>query len=74
MSIRQFYWGKKIDNGVQQESSFNIAPTPSAETASFSEQALYPLLIEYLSEEELHCRRIDEKRSGNNKGPGANQY
>ena len=32
---RLFYWGKEIDNGVQQESSFDIAPTPSAETVSF---------------------------------------
>lgn len=72
---RLFYWGKEIDNGVQQESSFDIAPTPSAGTVSFSEHALYPLLIEYLSEEEeLLCRRIDERRSGNNKGPGANHW
>ncbi len=62
---------REVDNGVQQQSSFDIAPTPSAETVAFSEHALYPFLIEYLSEEEeLLCRRIDEKRSSNNKGLG----
>lgn len=45
---RLFYWGKEIDNGLQQESSFDVPPTPSAETVSFSEHALYPFLIEYL--------------------------
>ena len=51
----------------------DMTPVPSVETINFTEHALYPLLIEYLSEEELLCRRIDEKRSSNNKGLGANQ-
>lgn len=72
---RLFYWAKDSANGAPQEPSFDITPMPSAETVSFSEHELYPLLIEYLSEEEeLLCRRIDEKRSSNNKGFGANHW
>lgn len=42
---------------------------------SFTEQDLYPLLIEYLKTElHLYCQRIDEKRSGNTRGSGGNQW
>ncbi|MDN6516194.1 MAG: hypothetical protein L0K50_09655, partial [Lacticaseibacillus paracasei] len=72
---RLFYWAKDSANGAPKEPSIDITPMPSAETVSFSEHELYPLLIEYLSEEEeLLCRRIDEKRSSNNKGLGANHW
>ncbi|MEQ9843862.1 MULTISPECIES: COG2958 family protein [Pectobacterium] len=72
---RLFYWGVELANGASVPLSADISPQPSAETVSFSEHALYPLLIEYLSEEEdLLCRRIDEKRSSNNKGLGANHW
>jgi hypothetical protein len=37
-----YYWGKEIDNRVQQESSFDIAPTPSAVTVAFSEACSLP--------------------------------
>jgi hypothetical protein len=40
-----------------------------------SEHELYPLLIEYLKTElKLYCQRIDEKRSKNSRGSGANQW
>ncbi|MDG0799824.1 COG2958 family protein [Pectobacterium polaris] len=72
---RLFYWGAEPANGASVRLSADIPPQPSAETVGFSEQTLYPLLIEYLSEEEdLLCRRIDEKRSSNNKGLGANHW
>ncbi len=48
--------------------------SPSIEQ-TLSEHELYPLLIDYLSQEEdLYCRRIDEKRSLNNKGAGGNHW
>lgn len=72
---RLFYWGNEPTVGVQKQLLSDIAPIPSAETVNFTEHALYPLLIDYLSEEEeLLCRRIDEKRSSNNKGLGANHW
>ena len=40
-----------------------------------NEAALYPILIDYLrSEHQLHCMRIDEKRSINSRGTGGNQW
>ncbi|TQI78578.1 hypothetical protein FHU10_1386 [Serratia fonticola] len=72
---RLFYWGGDCADRTQEQRPSDITPVPSAETVSFTEHALYPLLIEYLSEEEeLLCRRIDEKRSSNNKGLGANHW
>lgn len=39
------------------------------------EHDLYPMLIEYLnSEHYLHAKRIDEKRSSNNRGPKGNEW
>ncbi|HGM5270119.1 HrgA protein [Serratia ureilytica] len=72
---RLFYWGQEPIDTNQEVLPSEIVPIPSVETSNFTEHALYPLLIEYLSEEEnLLCRRIDEKRSSNNKGLGANHW
>ncbi|MEN4906633.1 HrgA protein [Rahnella bonaserana] len=72
---RLYYWGEDLVETTQIMSLSDMTPVPSVETMSFTEHALYPLLIEYLSEEEeLLCRRIDEKRSSNNKGLGANHW
>ncbi|KHN55891.1 COG2958 family protein [Pectobacterium fontis] len=72
---RLFYWGDELTDSVQEKPLADIPFVPSEETANFTEHALYPLLIDYLSEEEeLLCRRIDEKRSSNNKGLGANHW
>ncbi|MFC6213047.1 MULTISPECIES: COG2958 family protein [Rahnella] len=72
---RLFYWGGELSDSVLEKPLSDVPSVPSAETAHFTEHALYPLLIEYLSEEEeLLCRRIDEKRSSNNKGLGANHW
>ena len=47
----------------------------SVASNSFTEQDLYPILIDYLkSELRLYCQRIDEKRSKNSKGSGGNQW
>lgn len=49
--------------------------SPSSQEESLSEQALYPLLIEFLKEEQgLQCLRINEKTSKNSKGKGGNQW
>ena len=45
------------------------------EPGYLTEQELYPVLMEYLlSELNVHCRRIDEKRSRNSRGIGGNQW
>ncbi len=68
---RLFYWGESVVG----QADTNIAPEPTVETVSFTEHSLYPILIDYLSQEEgLLCRRIDEKRSSNNKGLGGNHW
>lgn len=68
---RLFYWGESV---VEQVDA-NVAPEPTVETVNFTEHSLYPILIEYLFQEEgLLCRRIDEKRSSNNKGLGGNHW
>lgn len=68
---RLFYWGES----VIEQALANVAPEPTVETVFFTEHSLYPILIDYLSQEEgLLCRRIDEKRSSNNKGLGGNHW
>lgn len=68
---RLFYWGES----VVEQTNANVAPEPTVETVSLTEHSLYPILIDYLSQEEgLLCRRIDEKRSSNNKGLGGNHW
>lgn len=68
---RLFYWGES----VVEQTNANVAPEPTVETVSLNEHSLYPILIDYLSQEEgLLCRRIDEKRSSNNKGLGGNHW
>ena len=47
----------------------------STVTAEYSEQELYPLLIEFLYKEHgLFCQRIDEKTSKNSHGNGGNHW
>lgn len=68
---RLFYWGES----VVEQTNANVAPEPTVETVNLNEHSLYPILIDYLSQEEgLLCRRIDEKRSSNNKGLGGNHW
>ncbi|MGK2895223.1 COG2958 family protein [Klebsiella michiganensis] len=68
---RLFYWGES----VVEQADANVVPESTVETVSFTEHSLYPILIDYLSQEEgLFCRRINEKRSGNNKGLGGNHW
>jgi hypothetical protein len=47
----------------------------SPNNPALTELQLYPLLVEYLkSELNLYCKRIDEKRSKNQRGGGGNQW
>lgn len=74
---RLFYWANIETEGceIPGELFSDTAPLPTTQTLSFTEHELYPILIRYLSEEEgLLCRRINEKRSRNNKGLGGNHW
>ncbi len=67
---RLYYWSETENLDLSEP---DIESEPSA--ASYSEHELYPLLIAYLFEEQgLYCRRIDEKRSRNDKGNGGNHW
>lgn len=73
------YWydSEKVVGEVSQTINENddIDETPSLTEQSFSEQELYPILIDYLKTElKLYCQRIDEKRSKNSRGSGGNQW
>jgi hypothetical protein len=77
---RLYYWSKTVDLPSEELTPGRIEVANGAEKIptiepALSEHALYPLLIDYLSQEEgLYCRRIDEKRSLNNKGAGGNHW
>jgi len=78
----RIYWydpDKKIGEAVSVETDEDNdeveIEAPSIGTKSFTEQDLYPILIDYLkSELKLYCQRIDEKRSKNSRGSGGNQW
>jgi uncharacterized protein len=64
---KKFYYTEKSDEDEITESE--------TEKTSFSEHDLYPKLAEFLfSEFAIYSKRIDEKRSGNNKGPRGNRW
>lgn len=53
----------------------NMLMTKENVNENLSEQALYPKLIEFLSQElKLVCRRINEKKSKNSYGSGGNHW
>lgn len=72
----QLYWyedkiQEKSNNGLLQ----NKANKSTPKIYKFSENDLYPILINYLSQElNLHCLRIDEKSSKNTLGKNGNQW
>jgi len=68
---RLFYWSKKEDESLLPNSELEKREQQN----HLSEHSLYPLLIEYLSSElQVYSLRIDEKRSKNSKGAGANHW
>jgi len=68
---RKYYYTEQSDAdevGESEEKSIATQTIPL-------EHALYPMLIEYLNTEHgLHAKRIDEKRSTNNRGPKGNEW
>ena len=77
---RLYYWDANpqqaaenvsaLDNEVDAQELDLLVLTPS-----YSEQELYPLLIEFLHKEHgLYCQRIDEKTSKNSHGNGGNHW
>lgn len=77
---RLYYWdanpqqAAEFDNEVDVEEEAQEPDLPVL-TPSYSEQELYPLLIEFLHKEHgLYCQRIDEKTSKNSHGSGGNRW
>jgi hypothetical protein len=71
---RRFFWSQKDDEAEVAEAE---APVSQAQEAAGkrTEHSLYPLLATYLwSEHRVHSMRIDEKRSSNRSGSGANEW
>jgi len=68
------YWYNDIQTNINEQDITEKEET-TKEAKDLSEHELYPILIDYLiSEHQLNCLRIDEKRSGNNLGSGGNQW
>lgn len=73
------YWydpDRTVDMIIQSEQeSVDNDDVVSVSINSISELDLYPVLIDYLkNEQKLFCQRIDEKRSKNSFGSGGNQW
>lgn len=73
---RRYYWTDKDDSAeVEAAESQEIPPASPAIKAKLSEHDLYPRLAAYLyAEHQLYACRIDEKRSANKSGSGANEW
>lgn len=70
---RKYYWSTESDEALAAESGPLLAEAGSSQ--SLSEADLYPKLIDYLRfEHGVFAMRIDEKKSSNTKGAGANQW
>jgi hypothetical protein len=69
---RLYYW---TDTNQEPAQVVSKAATEQTLKESLSEQALYPMLIEFLQAERQLCSlRIDEKTSKNSKGAGGNHW
>jgi hypothetical protein len=71
---RRFFWSEKHDAAEVAEAE---APVSRADEAAGkrTEHSLYPLLATYMwAEHNVHSMRIDEKRSSNKSGSGANEW
>ncbi len=71
---RVYWYDDNTDEPAISEREVGDTTDISSETF-FTENDLYPTLIEYLhSEHHLYCQRINEKRSRNNRGEKGNQW
>ena len=65
----------EVEPDITDENNNEDIDTPKNITTAFSEQDLYPILIEYLKTElNLYCQRIDERRSKNTRGAKGNHW
>ncbi len=76
---RKYYYTSQTDRdeiATAETGKEDRKPVASVEQAtSINEHALYPKLSEYLfSELGVHSKRINEKKSSNNRGPGGNKW
>lgn len=67
---RKYYFSQQSD---EEKSGENLTETEAAEV--FCEHDLYPVLSEYLlNEQQIYSKRIDEKKSSNNRGTNGNMW
>ncbi len=68
---RKYYYTNQSD----AEEVAKTEENSSGDKSSYSEHDLYPILKDYLNiEHELYVKRIDEKRSNNDRGPNGNKW
>ncbi|WP_370931033.1 COG2958 family protein [Bartonella sp. DGB1] len=73
---RQYYFTKSSDNEeIRQIEKNEIAPDSKLKNNTPKEKDLYNILSDFLwSELEIYSKRIDEKRSSNNRGINGNKW
>lgn len=73
---RKYYYTPSSDNDeINQIEANELAQTSNSDEIKITEYALYPVLAEFLTSEfSIYSKRIDEKRSSNNQGPGGNKW
>lgn len=73
---RKFFYSEKTDEEeVIDASPSDVLNIPTKQIVNFSEQDLYPFFREYLEEElQVNCKRIDERKSTNNRGAQGNRW
>ena len=73
---RKYYYSDRTDSAEVVAAESEVAVSAAdASYPKFGEQALYPLLSQYLWEEfGVYSKRIDEKRSSNKRGPNGNRW
>jgi hypothetical protein len=73
---RKYYYSERSDSAeVAVVESEGTSTSIRASALKIDEHALYPLLAEYLLDEfDVLCKRVDEKRSSNKRGPNGNRW
>lgn len=73
---RKYYYSEQSDSAeVAAAEAGQAVPAADAGAGKLDEQALYPMLSQYLWEElRVYSKRIDEKKSSNKRGPNGNRW
>ncbi len=73
---RLYYWGEPdVEQAGDEVEDADADVEITTGQQALNEQALYPLLMDYCKADlGLFSRRIDERKSSNNKGSGANHW